>query len=505
MPARPLRLLLVVVTAAMSLASVAPSATATGPGGVFVTGHDPDFHTLAGGNSPGARNIIRRAVEFVTGGHPSPHILLVSSAITPPAGHRSSIAGVHMVYPSITVAGAPDPVNLGAGLLDLSTVDFSAFDAVIVASDFGGVLRQAELDVLNARSPELLNYVNNGGGLVAFAESDSGARLTPAGGHFDFLPFLVSEVQLNQSEVGFSVTPFGLSLGLTNADVNGNASHNVFLNSGGMEVVNVDAGGRIMSLATRERICPGGVPEISIGDVAVLEGGAGDITVATFPVTLTVEPCGASVTVNFASADGTAIAGEDYTAVSGTLTFAEGAPLTRHVNVPVLGDATFEPDETFTVGLSDAENASIADATGEGTILNDDSPNRAPDCSSVSATPATLWPPKHDLRQISLAGATDEDGDAVTISVTSVTQDEPTNGLGDGDVSPDAAAAATSDSVLLRAERSGTGDGRVYRIAFEGTDPAGGACVGTVVVGVPRDMRGASAADSGGTFNSFTP
>ena len=81
---------------------------------------------------------------------------------------------------------------------------------------------------------------------------------------------------------------------------------------------------------------------------------------------------------------------------------------------------------------------------------------------------------------MTLTGATDPDGDTVTLSVTSVTQDEPTGGA------PDAAAGPASNQVLLRGERDGGGDGRVYRVAFLASDGRGGTCAGAVKVGVPK-------------------
>jgi hypothetical protein len=77
------------------------------------------------------------------------------------------------------------------------------------------------------------------------------------------------------------------------------------------------------------------------------------------------------VTVKYATANGTAAAGSDYTAASGTLTFAAGQ-LSKTVHVSVKGDAAVEADETFKVLLSSAGNATISDGTGLGTIRNDD-------------------------------------------------------------------------------------------------------------------------------------
>jgi PKD domain len=129
--------------------------------------------------------------------------------------------------------------------------------------------------------------------------------------------------------------------------------------------------------------------------------------------------------------------------------------------------------------------------------------NAPPNCSTVTPDQTSLWPPNHTLRLATLSGATDPDGDPVTLTVTAVTQDEPLNGQGDGDTSPDAVLAPQSDQVYLRAERAGPGDGRVYRISFMGSDGRGGFCTGGVHVDVPHDRSGRPAVDSGLVVNSL--
>jgi hypothetical protein len=110
-------------------------------------------------------------------------------------------------------------------------------------------------------------------------------------------------------------------------------------------------------------------PTLAIGDVTVTEGNAGTVN-ATFTVTLSAA-YGQPVTVNYKTANGTATAGSDYVAKTGTLTFAPGET-TKAITVAVLGDQVFEPNETFVVNLSSATNATIADGNGLGTIVNDD-------------------------------------------------------------------------------------------------------------------------------------
>jgi subtilisin family serine protease len=111
-------------------------------------------------------------------------------------------------------------------------------------------------------------------------------------------------------------------------------------------------------------------PTLSIGDVTVTEGNSGTTT-ATFTVTL-AGFSEAPVTVNWATANGSAVAGTDYAAGSGSLTFAPGE-LSRTVTVAVTGDTRFEGTDTFLVNLSGATNADVADRQGVGTIVNDDS------------------------------------------------------------------------------------------------------------------------------------
>jgi hypothetical protein len=117
--------------------------------------------------------------------------------------------------------------------------------------------------------------------------------------------------------------------------------------------------------------CSSGIrPDITINNATVTEGNSGTIN-ATFTVTLSA-PAASNVTVDFATADGTATAGSDYQATSGTLTFTPGQT-TQTINVAVIGDTTDEPNETFFVNLTNATNAVLLDSQGLGTITDNDS------------------------------------------------------------------------------------------------------------------------------------
>jgi large repetitive protein len=113
---------------------------------------------------------------------------------------------------------------------------------------------------------------------------------------------------------------------------------------------------------------------ISITDASVTEGNAG-----TKNLSFTISYSGPknSLSVHWATADGTALAGTDYTASSGTANLAPTGSRNATVKVPILGDTANEPDETFTVNLTNAQpstKAVILKAQGVGTILNDDGP-----------------------------------------------------------------------------------------------------------------------------------
>jgi hypothetical protein len=142
--------------------------------------------------------------------------------------------------------------------------------------------------------------------------------------------------------------------------------------------------------------------------------------------------------------------------------------------------------------------------------------NGPPDCSGVAAAPASIWPQTRDqMALVTLSGATDPDGDALTYHVDGVTQDEPVTGVGD-DTSPDAALTAAgqdSNKVLVRSEANSRFNGRVYRIAYTVSDDHGGSCSGTA--GTSGDTtakvailrkKGTVAIDDGGatSWDSFT-
>ncbi|HEX9626468.1 MAG TPA: CARDB domain-containing protein [Acidiferrobacterales bacterium] len=193
----------------------------------------------------------------------------------------------------------------------------------------------------------------------------------------------------------------------------------------------------------------------------------------------------------------------DATSESGTVQFQLPADLPEGVYyLAACADADYELAE-----LDEGNNCSFSElTTSKSTIVPTlEVDNAPPDCSAAAPSAGILWPPNHKLHDITLQGVMDPDGDPVTITVTGIRQDEPVNGLGDGDTSPDGFGVGTP-TARVRAERSGLDNGRVYEIAFTADDGQGGTCEGTVAVGVPHDRGGQPVPfNDGANYDSTLP
>ena len=121
-------------------------------------------------------------------------------------------------------------------------------------------------------------------------------------------------------------------------------------------------------------------PSITVRDAVVAEGNSGT-TQATFAIALSGASA-QSVSLSFATANGTATAGSDYVATSGTVTFAPGE-LEKPVVVLVNGDTVDEAQETFFLDISNVQNATVSQGRGTGFILDDDGPTIAINNASV--------------------------------------------------------------------------------------------------------------------------
>ncbi|AFY61366.1 glycoside hydrolase family 9 protein [Synechococcus sp. PCC 6312] len=127
-----------------------------------------------------------------------------------------------------------------------------------------------------------------------------------------------------------------------------------------------------LNLTTTTTPAPAPLPTLSINDLSIGE----DKGNAVFTVTLS-QASTTPVTVSFATTNGTAIASQDYTSRTGTLTFNPGER-SKTISVPILNDTLVENNETFTVRLSNAQQATIAKTTGTATITDNDVPPSPP-------------------------------------------------------------------------------------------------------------------------------
>lgn len=166
-----------------------------------------------------------------------------------------------------------------------------------------------------------------------------------------------------------------------------------------------------------------------------------------------------------------------------SLKAGETKPVTLTVGIPASApDGKEDPLSLVVTSTTDpgvTNNAVVTTLVSGG--------NQPPDVAAARPSDAHLFPPNGQFEEVEIEGVTDPDGDAVTITIESIRQDEPVDASGDGSTCPDAGGVGTPNA-MLRAERSGTGDGRVYEIAFTASDGRGGTAHGKVQVCVPHDM-----------------
>jgi hypothetical protein len=221
----------------------------------------------------------------------------------------------------------------------------------------------------------------------------------------------------------------------------------------------------------------------------------------TFTISVTSVPDAPRV-----APDSYAVTGGQLLAVSapGVLandTHPDGSALTAVlVSGPSSGSLTLQPNGAFTftapTGITSPTAVTFSYAASDGmltsapvTVTFTVTPsNLPPVCTAATVSPAIIWPPNHKPVYVTIRGVTDPENRPLTIRVTSILQDEPTNSAGDGNTRQDAGIENNGARAWVRAERSGTGDGRVYLIAFTASDGAA-SCSGVVQVAVPHDRQ----------------
>lgn len=252
-------------------------------------------------------------------------------------------------YPNSMVAGDVD----GDGDLDLVTANADSV-SVLLGDGLGAFGASQEYGAGGSYYSAVLRDFN-GDGKLDIAAANSGSYPAYAGS---------LSVFLGRGDGAF--TP-----GIDSAAVSDTYSVAAgdFNGDGWPDAATANNGSNVSVLINDHSWPPADLPLITVNDVTVSEGNTNTVY-AVFTVSLSAagtEP----VTVQYATADGRATAGSDYTAASGTLTLAPGET-TQTITVAVSGDRSPEANETFVVNLSAATQAFIGDRQGVGTVLDDE-------------------------------------------------------------------------------------------------------------------------------------
>jgi hypothetical protein len=155
------------------------------------------------------------------------------------------------------------------------------------------------------------------------------------------------------------------------------------------------------------------------------------------------------------------------------------------------------------VSLSVGDNSGASDSDSTNVLILGPEDNRPPDCSgavpSIDTTPKAKKKGKNKLIPVDVQGVIDPDGDAVSITISGIFQDELVGRQPDG-------SGVGGDTAFVRDEKEKEnrgGNGRVYHIGFSADDGLGGRCRGEVLVTVPHKKD--EAVDDGATFDSTIP
>lgn len=254
---------------AATLASILAAGTANA-GPVFITGHDPDFHSQG---DPDAAHLLTVGISFALGGaanfNDNVHKTLWVESFTPvTSGHLRGRDGLLAI--GLTQGQDFDWVDAAGFAL----ADLSQYSAIGVASSFGGMFTSAELNAMIARTADITAFINAGGGLFASSECDSGGACdasnmaAPHGGMYGYLPVTVSSIPPSPP---FFPTAFGTSLGLDFNDLN-DPTHNSFGLIGGLTPVDLDSASpqHATTLAGNVTIGGGGFIPVDVPEPATL-------------------------------------------------------------------------------------------------------------------------------------------------------------------------------------------------------------------------------------------
>jgi subtilisin family serine protease len=300
---------------------------------MFWNGFGPDYGTISGTSM--ATPHVAGVAALLRDLHPDWTAQQVKDQLLGTADPLDSLTG-------ITVTGGR--LNAAAAVTGTVVPRLRVFDTSVTEGNTGAVTATF-LVTLSAPSEQTVTVAYT----TANNTATSGSDYQTTGGTLTFAP----------GEQTKEITV------LVNGDRVGEPTETFFVNLSNATNANIGDGQAIGTIVDNE-------PRVSISDRALAEGRKHQTTVFTFTVSLLVaydQP----VTMTFQTANGTATTNnKDYTAKSGTVTFAPGE-LSKQVTVNVLGDNKREQNETFFVDLTGLSgNAAFAKSRGVGTILNDD-------------------------------------------------------------------------------------------------------------------------------------
>ena len=261
---------------------------------------------------------------------------------------RLTLSGVT----DIELLGTHSVVNM---TIQANSTPLSAFGTSLnVAEGNSGTLNGVVTINLSAATGRtvVVNYTTSDGSFGA-GSARAGTDYQPVSGQLTFAPGVTSQT-INVPLIGDTLDEFDESFFLILSTPDG-----LLPTSSTITIIDDD-----QQTAT-----------ISINDVNIIEGNAGT-TNAVFTLSLS-NASGKTVRVNYTTANDTATGGSDYVTINRQLLFNPGETA-KNITVSVNGDTVDEPNETFLVNLSGALNASIAGASGKGTILNDDALSTLP-------------------------------------------------------------------------------------------------------------------------------
>lgn len=188
---------------------------------------------------------------------------------------------------------------------------------------------------------------------------------------------LLAEHSMGSETSGFTYDELGRLIGITKSGS---------VNNGQAVLIQYDPAGNRQVYAVGGVGGSSALPSLSISDPSVIEGAGAQIV---FAVTLSAAVA-VPVTVNFATSDGTASAGQDYASQSGTLTFNPGET-SKFVTINVTNDSILEPDEYMWLDLSNSSAAYIVKGRGTGTIKESQSAKLSISAASANEGSALIF------------------------------------------------------------------------------------------------------------------